>query len=44
MTKGKKKVDLNKSINDPELRKLSNKIYKMAGRLKKEDFTDRFTI
>ncbi len=44
MDKKKKRIDINESFDDPESIKISNKIFLIGGRLKEEDFTQRFTI
>jgi hypothetical protein len=42
--KPKKKININKSIKNLELRKNSMKVYKIGGRLRQKDFIERFSI
>lgn len=44
MKKEKKRIDINESFDDPESIKISRKVFLIGGRLKEEDFTQRFTI
>jgi len=40
----KKRLDINESINDPEMIEHSRKLMKIGGTLKPEDYYKRFTI
>jgi hypothetical protein len=40
----RKKININKSIKNLELRKKSMEVYQIGGHLRHKDFTERFSI